>query len=79
MRVYPEIFTHVLLFCGGLSGSHNWPFPRSTTSDFKWLRIDAILNTFTSIRETVHLSPIQLTLFIGGKKNIFPGTIPKTV
>ena len=23
VTVYPEIFTHVLLFCGGLSGSHN--------------------------------------------------------
>ena len=58
---YPEKITYVLPFCGGLSGSHNWPFPRSTTGDFKRLRIDAIQNKFTSIRVAVHLSSIQLT------------------
>jgi len=35
VTVYPEIITYVLPLCGGLSGSHNWPFPRSTTRDFK--------------------------------------------
>ena len=55
---YPEKIPYVLPFCGGLSGSHNWPFPRSTTGDFKRLRIDAIQNKFTSIRVAVHLSSI---------------------